>query len=90
MFSPDGSKMYVMDDGGIFETTSPGATNPTFVSLNNSIGSMTFYPGFGIIGTNSTGTLVGAQDHGTQIGTGSLPWNYAGAAATCAVTEARL
>ena len=70
-----------MDDGGIFMTATPGATNPTFVSLNNGIGSMTFYPGFGI--TNSGGTLVGAQDHGTQIGTGSLSWIYAGGGNVC-------
>jgi hypothetical protein len=83
VFSPDGTKLYVMDDGGLFETTSPGSTNPTFVSLNNSISSMTFYPGFGITSGTPTGTIAGTQDHGTQIGTAGEAWSYAGGANIC-------
>jgi photosystem II stability/assembly factor-like uncharacterized protein len=83
VFSPNGSTMYIMDDGGIFATTTPTATNPAFSSLNNSIGSMTFYPGFGITGKNSSATIVGSQDHGTQIGTSGSSWSYTGGGNIC-------
>ncbi|HLY41244.1 MAG TPA: choice-of-anchor D domain-containing protein [Terracidiphilus sp.] len=83
VFSPDGTKMYLMDDGGLFVTTSPATTNPTFTSLNNGIGSMTFYPGFGITSASPTGTIAGTQDHGTQIGTAGQTWSYSGGGNVC-------
>jgi hypothetical protein len=81
-FSPDGTRMYLMDDGGLYvTTTSPAAGNPTLISLNNGIASMTFYPGFGI---NSGGaTIVGSQDHGTQIGTAGSRWSFTGGGFVC-------
>jgi hypothetical protein len=79
VFSPDGSKMYLFDDGGIFvTTTAPSATDPKFASLNNGIGTMTYYPGFSISGPGAQNTIVGSQDHGTQLGNGSQAWVYAG------------
>jgi photosystem II stability/assembly factor-like uncharacterized protein len=81
-FSPDGTKMYLMDDGGLYvTTTSPAAGNPTLISLNNGIGSMTFYPGFGI--ESGGATIVGSQDHGTQIGTAGSPWSFTGGGLIC-------
>ena len=84
VFSPDGTKMYLMDDGGVYvTTTSPAASSPTIVSLNNGIGSMTFYPGFGITSGTPSATLVGSQDHGTQIGTAGSPWSFTGGGFVC-------
>jgi hypothetical protein len=84
VFSPDGTKMYVMDDGGVYvTTTSPAASSPTIISLNNSIGSMTFYPGFGIENGTPSATIVGSQDHGTQIGTAGAPWSFTGGGFVC-------
>jgi photosystem II stability/assembly factor-like uncharacterized protein len=74
--SPDGSKVYVADDGGIFVAASPASANPLFTSLNANIDTMTFYPGFSIIANQPNSALAGAQDHGIDLYSGAALWTY--------------
>ncbi len=74
VFSADGSRLYVADDGGIFSSTAPTVASATFASLNSSINTMTFYPGFSLSPTTSNWLLAGSQDHGLNLYTGSVAW----------------
>lgn len=74
--SPDGSKLYVADDGGIFVTSQPTSPNPSFLSLNSTLSTMTFYPGFSIIPGAPKSALAGSQDHGLDAYSGVALWTY--------------
>ncbi len=71
-FSPDGSKFYVADDGGIYVTSAPAVANPTFVGLNQTLNTLTFYPGFSLLPGQANSLLAGSQDHGLNLYTGTL------------------
>jgi photosystem II stability/assembly factor-like uncharacterized protein len=73
VFSADGSRLYLADDGGIFINTTPTVAGSPFTSLNQTISTLTFYPGFSIWNTNSL--LGGSQDHGLNLYTGSPTWS---------------
>ena len=73
-FSADGSRMYAADDGGIFVTTTPASATPAFSSLNNAVGTMTFYPGFSVFPSDQAQLLAGAQDHGLDLYQGAPLW----------------
>jgi photosystem II stability/assembly factor-like uncharacterized protein len=72
-FSGDGTRMYLADDGGVFVTTQPTAANAVFSSLNATLNTMTFYPGFSIA-PGQARLLAGSQDHGLNLYTGVLSW----------------
>lgn len=74
VFSADGARMYVADDGGVFVSTTSMAANATFASLNTAIDSLTFYPGFSLVPGKANSLLAGSQDHGLNLYTGSLAW----------------
>jgi len=73
-FSPDGSKLYLADDGGIFVNNSPATAAANFTSLNETINTLTFYPYFSIIAGNPNSALAGSQDHGVNLYLGDLAW----------------
>ena len=73
-FSPGGTQMYLADDGGIFVTSDPTDANPIFTSLNKTINTNTFYPGFSILPGQPNSLLAGSQDHGIGLYTGALAW----------------
>jgi hypothetical protein len=75
-FSPDGTLLYLVDDGGIFVGPSPATANPAFTSLNTTIGTMTFYPGFSIISGQANSALAGSQDHGLDLYGNALLWTF--------------
>ncbi len=75
VFTPDGTELYVGNDGGALSTINPTATTPTFVGLNAQLGITQFYPGLAIHPTNPAIALGGTQDNGTQLYGGSLQWN---------------
>ena len=77
-FAPDGSRMYLADDGGIFVTADPADATPIFASLNQTLNTMTFYPGFSISETPEAELLAGSQDHGLDIYEGNPSWNEVG------------
>ncbi len=76
-FAPDGSKMFLGSDGGIFSTTNPATASPAFADLNPTLATMTFYPGLSVPHGSAVVTLAGSQDHGLDRYTGQLAWNYA-------------
>ncbi len=78
--SPDGAAMYVANEGGVFLTENPSSPQVRFTSLNQSIGSMTFSPGFAILNDHKT-VFASTYGHATDIGPTSaaegLSWSYA-------------
>jgi photosystem II stability/assembly factor-like uncharacterized protein len=74
VFSKDGSRLFLADDGGIFVTTQPAVANAPFSSLNSTINTLTFYPGFSIVPGHPNSALAGSQDHGVNLYAGSLAW----------------
>lgn len=72
-FSGDGTRMYLADDGGVFVTTQPTTANAVFTSLNTTLNTMTFYPGFSLIAGQAR-LLAGSQDHGLNLYVGGLSW----------------
>ncbi len=76
-FSPDGSKMYLGNDGGVMSTTTVTSDPTTFewADLNQDLAITEFYPGFSANPSNYQQFLVaGSQDNGTQIYSGNLTW----------------
>ena len=72
-FTPDGAKLFIANDGGIFSTTDVTATRPNWNNLNATLSLTQFYPGMMM---DATGTLSigGAQDNGTQLYDGAGGW----------------
>jgi uncharacterized protein (TIGR03437 family) len=75
-FTPDGSKLYIGNDGGVYSTTD--VTNPvvSWTELNDTLAITQFYPGLSINPTNASIAFAGAQDNGTQRYGGSASWDY--------------
>jgi photosystem II stability/assembly factor-like uncharacterized protein len=73
-FSADGQMAYVADDGGVFSSKTPAAANPAFSSLNSTLGTMTYYPGFAVTSNPDLQVIAGAQDHGIDMYQGNLQW----------------
>jgi photosystem II stability/assembly factor-like uncharacterized protein len=78
-FSSDGTKYYIGNDGGAWNSTS--VTNPntttaqiTWTNLNNTLQLTEFYPHVSIHPSNNQDIIGGAQDNGTQQFSGSLAW----------------
>ena len=74
-FSPDGSKLYLGNDGGAYSTTQITDTSPTFTALNSTLGISQFYPGLSIHPSNPAISIGGTQDNGTVLYNGALTWN---------------
>ena len=74
-FSPDGTKLYVGDDGGMFMTDTPAANMIGWTSLNSTLAITEFYPGISMDQGNVNHTYIGAQDNATEKYTGTLEWS---------------
>ena len=78
VFSSDGKKLYIGDDGGVWETGNVGVTSGiTWNGLNNSLSLTQFYPGISTSSMNIL-TLGGTQDNDTQLFSGDLGWMETG------------
>jgi photosystem II stability/assembly factor-like uncharacterized protein len=75
VFAPDGSKLYLADDGGVYSTTQVTATNPVFTALNSTLATAQFYPGISIDPADAATAIGGTQDNGTELYSGTLAWN---------------
>lgn len=64
-------ELWVGTDGGVWKTTSPGAT---WTNLNSTLGITQFYT-IGLHPTRSDSMLGGRQDNGTPGFSGTLAWN---------------
>jgi len=76
-FTPDGTKLYVANDGGVYSTTSitDGANQVNWTELNDTLAITQFYPGLSIHPSNPNISYGGAQDNGTQRFGGTASWN---------------
>ena len=74
-FTPDGSRLFLGNDGGIWTTTNTTGVSVTWTSLNTDITTALFYPGFSIHPTDVNTTFAGAQDNGTLRYGGSVNWH---------------
>ncbi len=75
VFTPDGSTLYVGNDGGMWSTTQPTNTNITWNNLNTGLATEQFYPGLSIDANNVNIGFGGTQDNGTESYTGTTNWN---------------
>ena len=76
-FTPDGSKLYVANDGGVYSATNvaSGALSAiSWTELNNTLAITQFYPGLSIHPSNPSIALGGSQDNSVQMFTGSPSW----------------
>lgn len=76
-FTPDGTKLYLGNDGGLYSTADVMANQVSQVNwtdLNNTLGITQFYPGFSIHPSNLKLALGGTQDNRTQLYSGGLAW----------------
>jgi uncharacterized protein (TIGR03437 family) len=75
VFTNDGSKLYLGNDGGVYSTTDAGASRVNFTDLNATLAVTQFYPGFSVHPSDPTIAIGGTQDNGTQRFSGNLSWN---------------
>src|SRR5476651_103916 len=74
-FTPDGSKLYLANDGGMYSTTGVTAARPNWTSLNNTLALTQFYPGFSVDPADPRNAVGGTQDNGTQRFGGAESWS---------------
>jgi uncharacterized protein (TIGR03437 family) len=72
-FTPDGSKLYIANDGGIFSTTDISASRSNWANLNATLSLTQFYPGMALDASGKI-SIGGAQDNGTQLYDGVSSW----------------
>ncbi len=73
-FTPDGNKLFIANDGGVYSTTDITSNQIRWAQLNDTLALTQFYPGLSIHPTDPTIALGGAQDNGTQMFKGSPSW----------------
>ena len=79
VFSSDGTKLYIGNDGGVWETGNVGVSSQVkWNGLNNSLSLTQFYPGISVSPGNLHVALGGTQDNGTQMYSGNLQWQDTG------------
>jgi len=81
-FTPDGSKLYLANDGGVYSTSDVAsvadpkfsADNANWTDLNDTLAITQFYPGMSMDPAVSGVGIGGAQDNGTQMFDGKSAW----------------
>jgi uncharacterized protein (TIGR03437 family) len=74
-FTPDGSKLFIAGDGGVYSTTDVTSPTINWTALNSTLAITQFYPGLSMDPSNPQIALAGAQDNGTQRFNGSTSWD---------------
>ena len=74
-FTPDGGKLYIGNDGGMYSTTDISATRVSWTVLNNTLAITQFYPGMSIDPANPLRALGGTQDNSIQRFDGGPSWS---------------
>lgn len=74
-FSPQGDRLYVGDDHGVFSTTSLLQQITNWTELNDTLNTVLMYPGMSIDPARADYALVGTQDNGTLEYNGGSLWN---------------
>lgn len=81
-FSPDGSRLYLGNDGGVYRADNPAAAATSgndivWTNLNSTLGITQFYWNIAIHPTDVNVTFGGTQDNGTQKYSGDMIWQRA-------------
>lgn len=71
-FLPMAASSMLRTTAGSMKTSQPAVANPTFVALNQTLNTLTFYPGFSLLPGQANSLLAGSQDHGLNLYTGTL------------------
>lgn len=74
-YTPDGSKLYLGNDGGMYSTTDVTATRVNWTNLNSTLAITEFYPGITSDPSNALSAVGGTQDNGTQRYDGGTSWS---------------
>ena len=75
VFTPDGTTLYMGNDGGMWSTNQPGSTNINWTNLNAGLATEQFYPGLSIDSNNVNFGFGGTQDNGAESYSGTTTWN---------------
>ena len=65
-FTPDGSRLYLANDGGMYSTTDISASRVNWTNLNNTLSVTQFYPGMALDASDAAIAQGGTQDNGSQ------------------------
>ena len=82
-FTPDGSRLYLANDGGMYSTTDISASRVNWTNLNNTLSVTQFYPGMALDASDAAIAQGGTQDNGSQrhdAGAAGATWPAATAA----------
>jgi hypothetical protein len=71
-------KLYVGNDGGVWETDDPTPVHPLWVDLNGMLALTQFYPGVSTHPADENIDYGGTQDNGTESFGGTLDWTDMG------------
>jgi uncharacterized protein (TIGR03437 family) len=74
-FSPDGSELYLANDGGMYSTTNVASQGVNWTELNDTLAITQFYPGLAVDPANPLIVLGGTQDNSTQLYDGAVNWS---------------
>jgi uncharacterized protein (TIGR03437 family) len=74
-FTPDGGKLYIANDGGVYSTSDISNARVNWTNLNQTLAITQFYPGFAQHPSDPNVAIGGAQDNGTQRYSGNLSWS---------------
>ena len=80
-FSPDGLKMYVGNDGGVWSSTdamTAAAGSQHWTNLNSGLQTMQFYPGMSAHPADPNTIFGGTQDNGSERFMGTIVWSDLG------------
>jgi hypothetical protein len=75
VFTPDGSTLYVGNDGGMWSTTQITSTSINWTDLNAGLATEQFYPGLSIDSNNVNIGFAGTQDNSTEAYSGTTTWS---------------
>jgi uncharacterized protein (TIGR03437 family) len=75
-FTPDGTRLYMGNDGGMYSTEDIEASRINWTNLNATLSITQFYPGMSLDPTDASIALGGAQDNGTQWHAVDGTWNH--------------
>ncbi len=70
-YTAGGATLFDANDGGVWSTAAPRATQLSWTNLNSTLSITQFYPSLSIHPGDLTFSLAGAQDNGTQLYSGS-------------------
>jgi len=73
-FTPDGSVLYIANDGGMYTTSDITNEGVNWTELNDALSITQFYPGVAIAPADINTALAGTQDNGLQLHQANQGW----------------